>query len=390
MSVRSTARTSFNASGSRLAILATTQAAETQRPVFARISCQVSGRHNTSSSVGSSHGRWAERRREVGGGRGLASDNLGAEAPLLACLFSPPPTVNTPGQLLVVGHAPTYCFSLLLRVCRLRQTPGIFNIDPLQTELAQLHSASCSCGTCPAIDPRVNPRGTKHTSNTLHSSTPGTSRDMAADMDIDMSRRNKRARPLSEHEKEKLDEFIDAIHYSARCVFTLLPRIVPLLTAARYSDESYEYRHVQLPKQMLKAIPKDYFDGARGTLKLLWEDEWRALGITQVCCQGKFGRHGDLRIAESGMGALRGARTGASHLAVQVSVARGMKVAGLTGMQATNQLPATDALSWHRPSPSFSTFTQNRSFCFECKDSTSATLVFDGPPSLIVHLERYG
>ena len=48
-----------------------------------------------------------------------------------------------------------------------------------------------------------------------------------------------------------------------------------------YSDSEYEYRHVQLPKQMLKAIPKDYFDGARGTLKLLWEDEWRGLGITQ-------------------------------------------------------------------------------------------------------------
>jgi cyclin-dependent kinase regulatory subunit CKS1 len=34
---------------------------------------------------------------------------------------------------------------------------------------------------------------------------------------------------------------------------------------------------------MLKTIPKDYFDGSRGTLKLLWEEEWRALGITQVC-----------------------------------------------------------------------------------------------------------
>jgi len=31
---------------------------------------------------------------------------------------------------------------------------------------------------------------------------------------------------------------------------------------------------------MLKVIPRDYFD-ARGTLKLLWENEWRALGITQ-------------------------------------------------------------------------------------------------------------
>lgn len=49
----------------------------------------------------------------------------------------------------------------------------------------------------------------------------------------------------------------------------------------RYSDDEYEYRHVQLPKAMLKAIPKDYFDGSRGTLKLLWEEEWRALGITQ-------------------------------------------------------------------------------------------------------------
>lgn len=56
-----------------------------------------------------------------------------------------------------------------------------------------------------------------------------------------------------------------------------------LSTFCRYSDDHYEYRHVQLPKQMLKVIPKEYFDGTRGTLKLLWEDEWRALGITQVC-----------------------------------------------------------------------------------------------------------
>ena len=33
---------------------------------------------------------------------------------------------------------------------------------------------------------------------------------------------------------------------------------------------------------MLKVIPREYFDGSRGTLKLLWEDEWRGLGITQV------------------------------------------------------------------------------------------------------------
>lgn len=33
---------------------------------------------------------------------------------------------------------------------------------------------------------------------------------------------------------------------------------------------------------MLKAIPKGYHDESKGTLKLLWEEEWRALGITQV------------------------------------------------------------------------------------------------------------
>ena len=33
---------------------------------------------------------------------------------------------------------------------------------------------------------------------------------------------------------------------------------------------------------MLKAIPRDYFDSSKGTLKLLWEEEWRDLGITQV------------------------------------------------------------------------------------------------------------
>ena len=55
-----------------------------------------------------------------------------------------------------------------------------------------------------------------------------------------------------------------------------------LMQEVRYSDDEYEYRHVQLPKAMLKIIPKDYHDTAKGTLKLLWEDEWRGLGITQV------------------------------------------------------------------------------------------------------------
>jgi cyclin-dependent kinase regulatory subunit CKS1 len=99
-------------------------------------------------------------------------------------------------------------------------------------------------------------------------------------MEIDPSRRNKKPRPLLESERERLDEFIDSIHYSARCVhFLKLPSASKM---RRYSDDQFEYRHVQLPKNMLKKIPADYFDSSKGTLKLLWEEEWRALGITQV------------------------------------------------------------------------------------------------------------
>jgi hypothetical protein len=54
------------------------------------------------------------------------------------------------------------------------------------------------------------------------------------------------------------------------------------LTCGRYSDNEYEYRHVQLPKAMLKIIPSEYHDKSKGTLKLLWEEEWRGMGITQV------------------------------------------------------------------------------------------------------------
>jgi len=82
--------------------------------------------------------------------------------------------------------------------------------------------------------------------------------------DLDTTRRNKKPRSLHENERARLEEFVDSIGYSAR-----------------YSDSEYEYRHVQLPKAMLKVIPRDYFDDAKGTLKLLWEEEWRALGITQ-------------------------------------------------------------------------------------------------------------
>ncbi|MCJ1452574.1 Cyclin-dependent kinases regulatory subunit (Cell division control protein cks1) [Mycoblastus sanguinarius] len=81
---------------------------------------------------------------------------------------------------------------------------------------------------------------------------------------LDHDRRNKCPRMLKDAERDQLEEFVEAIHYSSR-----------------YSDDEFEYRHVQLPKDMLKKIPKDYFDPSKGTLKLLWEEEWRGLGITQ-------------------------------------------------------------------------------------------------------------
>ncbi|EFX03595.1 oxidoreductin [Grosmannia clavigera kw1407] len=81
---------------------------------------------------------------------------------------------------------------------------------------------------------------------------------------IDPSRRNARARPLADDERKALEPFLDNIHYSQR-----------------YSDDEYEYRHVLLPKQMLKLIPDQYLDQSKKTLKLLWEDEWRSMGITQ-------------------------------------------------------------------------------------------------------------
>ncbi|ODQ59331.1 hypothetical protein WICANDRAFT_94595 [Wickerhamomyces anomalus NRRL Y-366-8] len=73
-----------------------------------------------------------------------------------------------------------------------------------------------------------------------------------------------RGRQLTDSERVRVFEFQDSIHYSPR-----------------YSDDEYEYRHVMLPKAMLKVIPSDYFNSETGTLRILTEDEWRGLGITQ-------------------------------------------------------------------------------------------------------------
>jgi len=74
--------------------------------------------------------------------------------------------------------------------------------------------------------------------------------------------------PTAAQQKEmarKLEEYIEKIHYSDR-----------------YADDDYEYRHVILPKPLLKMVPKEYFSpDDSGTLRLLSEAEWRGIGITQ-------------------------------------------------------------------------------------------------------------
>lgn len=82
-------------------------------------------------------------------------------------------------------------------------------------------------------------------------------------------------RLLSVAERARLEEFHDNIHYSTR-----------------YSDDNYEYRHVMLPKNMLKVIPRDYFNEETGTLRILLEEEWRGLGITQSLGWEHYETHG--------------------------------------------------------------------------------------------------
>ena len=40
----------------------------------------------------------------------------------------------------------------------------------------------------------------------------------------------------------------------------------------KYTDDEFEYRHVMLPKELSKLVPKD---------RLMSETEWRAIGVQQ-------------------------------------------------------------------------------------------------------------
>lgn len=86
---------------------------------------------------------------------------------------------------------------------------------------------SIHCCTTPTLNPLPRNRvvfveaSLQHTSGstacigTRHTRTKSTTDEMTS-VDIDFTRRNKKPRLLTDSERDKLDEFIDAIHYSSR------------------------------------------------------------------------------------------------------------------------------------------------------------------------------
>lgn len=62
----------------------------------------------------------------------------------------------------------------------------------------------------------------------------------------------------------------------------------------RYSDDFFEYRHVILPKQVLRLLPRSYFEADdSGVLRILSENEWRGMGITQSLGWEMYATHGE-------------------------------------------------------------------------------------------------
>lgn len=50
----------------------------------------------------------------------------------------------------------------------------------------------------------------------------------------------------------------------------------------KYSDDVWEYRHVILPKQLLKILPQAFFDpNEPSVLRILSDEQWRSIGIQQ-------------------------------------------------------------------------------------------------------------
>lgn len=147
------------------------------------------------------------------------------------CLYRPPP--KRPASIILLPpRTTTTTHTTLLLPSPLsilpqgqnRLAPGKVRIDDLTCSTdtkATLTEELCLCSThvSRALSlpfrrpPPIKIRGpTCYTHNTPHT----THHTLNHTMDIDMSRRNKRPRPLSDDERSRLEEFIDSIHYSSR------------------------------------------------------------------------------------------------------------------------------------------------------------------------------
>ncbi|KAJ7572035.1 CKS-domain-containing protein [Mycena floridula] len=70
-----------------------------------------------------------------------------------------------------------------------------------------------------------------------------------------------------------------------------------ILYSDRYTDDFFEYRHVTLPREIVHAIPKSYWNREYDTkvLRLLSEDEWRGIGVMQSPGWSHYEVHGASR-----------------------------------------------------------------------------------------------
>ena len=77
----------------------------------------------------------------------------------------------------------------------------------------------------------------------------------------------------------------------------------------KYTDDKYEYRHVMLPKDLAKLVPKTH---------LMSEAEWRNLGVQQSLGESSD-QNGDnqSKNAMFRLGSLHASRAGASYPSLQ-------------------------------------------------------------------------
>ncbi|BGP47590.1 hypothetical protein JCM10450v2_003453 [Rhodotorula kratochvilovae] len=88
----------------------------------------------------------------------------------------------------------------------------------------------------------------------------------------------------SEQQRRDVEKWHDQVFYSARYSAPPEGEVGGALDVQQRptNNDEYEYRHVILPKALVKYLPKD---------RLAEEDEWRSLGIRQSPGWWHYERH---------------------------------------------------------------------------------------------------